>query len=221
MRISHSIDELAKKIWDYHLMRYALEKADCILVLGSNDTRVAEWGATLFLDGWAPLLVFSGTGAGHKNDLLATGWDLPEAEIFAEIAIKRGVPKDKILVENYSENTGENILFTKELLKSRGINLQKFILVQKPYMERRAYATFKKLWPEKEVIITSPPISYEEYPAGAISKEILVNIMVGDLQRIKLYAEKGFQIPQEIPEDVWKAYEKLVELGYMKHLVRE
>ena len=45
--------------------------------------------------------------------------------------------------------------------------------------------------------------------------------MAGDLQRIKLYAQKGFQIPQEIPINVWDAYEKLVETGYTKHLVKE
>ena len=45
--------------------------------------------------------------------------------------------------------------------------------------------------------------------------------MVGDLQRIKLYPAKGFQIFQEIPDDVWQAYERLIELGYDKDLVAE
>jgi len=44
--------------------------------------------------------------------------------------------------------------------------------------------------------------------------------MIGDLQRIKLYPEKGFQIYQEIPGDVWQAYEQLVKLGFDKHLIR-
>ena len=213
-------DVAAKKVWDYLLLHQRIERADCILVLGSNDMRVAEWSAKLFLDGWAPLLIFSGTGFGHKekNDLLATDWNEPEAEIFAKIVVQMGVPREKILIEDKSTNTGENILFTRELLKEKNIHPQKFILVQKPYMERRAYATFKKLWPGKEVIVTSPRISYEDYPTDAIPKEMLINIMVGDLQRITLYAKKGFQIPQEIPKDVWEAYEKLVEWGYTKHL---
>ena len=46
--------------------------------------------------------------------------------------------------------------------------------------------------------------------------------MVGDLQRVRgPYPERGFQIPQEIPDDVWKAFEVLVEAGYNQHLVRE
>ena len=53
------IDELARKIWDYHHLNHTLEKTDIILALGSNDLRVAEYAAELYLQGWAPLLLFS------------------------------------------------------------------------------------------------------------------------------------------------------------------
>jgi uncharacterized SAM-binding protein YcdF (DUF218 family) len=132
-----------------------------------------------------------------------------------------GVPKDAILVENKSSNTGENILFTQQLLASRGIDPKTFIVVQKPYMERRSYATFKKHWPDKELIVTSPRISFEDYPNEEIPLERVINIMVGDLQRIKIYPAKGFQVYQEIPHEVWSAYEKLVVMGFDKHLVTD
>jgi len=35
-----------------------------------------------------------------------------------------------------------------------------------------------------------------------------------------VYAAKGFQIHQEIPDDVWTAYEELIAAGYDKHLIR-
>ena len=54
-----------------------------------------------------------------------------------------------------------------------------------------------------------------------ISKDDVINIIVGDLQRMKEYPEKGFQIVQKIPESVWQAYEKLVDLGYNKHLMKK
>ena len=44
--------------------------------------------------------------------------------------------------------------------------------------------------------------------------------VVGDLQRIRLYPEKGFQIRQEIPDDVWAAYEVLVDSGYDRYLAK-
>lgn len=74
---------------------------------------------------------------------------------------------------------------------------------------------------EKEIIVTSPQISFEEYPNEEISEDGMINIMVGDLQRIKIYPQKGFQVPQEIPANVWDAYKQLVVAGYTKQLVKE
>ena len=208
---------LAKTLWDYHQMNHALEKTDCILVLGSHDLRVAERGAELYLDKWAPLLILSG-GLGNFTQGM---WTEPEADQFARIAMNMGVPQKAILVENQSTNTGENILFTQRLLTERGLDPKSFIVVQKPYMERRSYATFKKHWPDKKLLVTSPQISFDEYPIPDIPLERVINIMVGDLQRIIEYPRKGFQIKQEVPEHVLSAYETLIELGYDKHLMKQ
>ncbi len=218
--LSPGIRKLVEKVWAYHQLGHPLSKADAILVLCSHDIGVAERGAELFLDGWAPLLIFSG-GLGSITSHL---WTDPEADQFAAIAERMGVPRKNILTENRSTNTGENVLFTKRLLAERGLDPQSFILVQKPYMERRSFATFRKQWPEKRVVVTSPQVSLDEYLArysnDVLSTEDVVSIMVGDLQRVKLYAEKGFQIPQDIPADVWDAYEALVAAGYDRCLVR-
>jgi uncharacterized SAM-binding protein YcdF (DUF218 family) len=215
--ISNKTLQLAAKLWDYHQMHHALEKADCILVLGSHDLRVAERAAQLYLEGWAPMIIFSG-GLGNFTKEM---WTETEADQFAAIAISMGVPKEAILIENKSTNTGENIVFTQQLLSQKNLNPQSFIVVQKPYMERRSYATFKQHWPAKKLIVTSPQISFEAYPTEQIPLERVINIMVGDLQRIKFYPEKGFQVAQEIPADVWQAYEQLVASGFNKHLMRE
>ena len=50
----------AKKLWEYHHLNHTPANADYILVLGSHDLRVAERGAELYLQGWAPILIFSG-----------------------------------------------------------------------------------------------------------------------------------------------------------------
>ena len=194
-----------------------MEKVDCILALGSHDLRVPERAADLYLQGFAPLVIMSG-GLGNFTQEI---WTEKEADKFAAIAIEKGVPEEAILIENNSTNTGENILFTQNLLKEKGLDLQSFIVVQKPYMERRSYATFKKHWPGKKLFVTSPQISFDEYPNEEIPLERVINIMVGDLQRIKFYPGKGFQIYQQIPEKVWKAYERLIELGFDKHLMKE
>lgn len=213
--VSNETLALAQTLWDYHHVNHTLQQADCILVLGSHDLRVAERGAELYLQGWAPTLIFSG-GLGRLTQDL---WKDAEADKFASVAVEMGVPESAIYIENKSTNTGENIQFTQQLLKANGLAPETFIVVQKPYMERRSYATFKKHWPDKQLFVTSPQLSLQDYPNAEITLEEVIHIMVGDLQRIKVYPEKGFQIFQEIPDDVWKAYEQLVALGYTDHLV--
>lgn len=215
------IKALAEKLWDYHRLNHQLAPADAILVLCSHDERVAERGAQLFLEGFAPLLIYAG-GQGAITQRL---WNEPEAERFARIAIRMGVPHDSILIESKSTNTGENVQFTRKLVAERGIDPQKFIVVQKPYMERRSYATFLRYWPEKQVVVTSPQVSFADYLAeythSSLSPDDVIGIMCGDLQRIRFYPALGYQIAQEIPDDVWRAFEQLVEAGYDKYLIRE
>jgi uncharacterized SAM-binding protein YcdF (DUF218 family) len=215
------IRQLAEKLWAYHRLNHQLSRSDAILVLCSHDKAVARRGANLFLEGWAPLLIFSG-GLGSITKHL---WREPEANQFAEIAMGMGVPRESILIENRSTNTGENVRFTRELLADRGLNPETFIVVQKPYMERRSYATFRKVWPEKQIIVTSPQVSLDEYLASycneTLSPADVISIMVGDLQRLRLYPAKGFQISQDIPDDVWGAYEELVEAGFDRHLIAD
>jgi len=212
--MSSHTDALAKKIWDYLQMRQPLEKADCILALGSYDARVAEKAAELWKQKWAPYIIFSG-GTGRTTE----DFPKPEAEVFADVAMAAGVPADKIIIENKSTNTGANIELSFKLLAEKKLDPQKIIIVTKPYMERRAYTVFKKLQPAKEAICASPDIAFEHMAYDRFSKEDIISIMVGDLQRIKIYPEKGYQIPQDIPADVWDAYTKLVDLGYNESLI--
>jgi uncharacterized SAM-binding protein YcdF (DUF218 family) len=215
--MDREILELAQVLWDYHTLNQPLEKSDCILTLGSYDTIVAKRSAELYQQGLAPLLIFSGKSAGWTEK-----WPLSEARTFANIAIACGVPKDHILIEERSTNTGENIEFTKQLLADANLDPQRFIIVQKPYMERRAYTTFKKRWPEKDILVTSPQLPMEEYfKASDVPTEYIINGMVGDLQRIKEYPARGFSIPQEIPDHVWSAYTKLIEKGYTTRLIKD
>jgi len=213
--VTTSIDRDARIIWDYHHVHHALAPAECIIVLGSHDTRVAERGADLFLAGWAPLIVFSGNLGALTREI----WDRPEAEIFAEVAAARGVPRERMLLEPRSTNTAENVRFTRALLAERGIHPRKAIAVQKPYMERRTLATFRQNWPELDVIVTSPQIDFDDYPSESIRREDFIHIMMGDLQRLIVYGERGWSAPQEIPREVMDAYERLLAAGYTRRLI--
>lgn len=210
------IDRLGKTIWDYSVLNQELEPAHAILAMGSMDLRVAKRAAEVWKQGLAPLIVASG-GLGR---LTSKVWAESEAKKFAEAMYKAGVPKENVLIEDKSTNVGENFNFSIDLLRSKSIEPKKIIVVTKTYMERRAYATAKKLFPEIDFMVTSPNLSYEQYSNSEISKEDMINIMVGDLQRIKIYPDKGFTIPQRIPAEVESAMERLIALGYDKQTIK-
>lgn len=216
-------DQAIKIIWDYMHLNHQLKKADVIFVLGSRDIRVAEYAAELYLDGWAPLVLFSGSGDVHNHKPGRERFvGSTEADVFAEIAKSKGVPEEAMLIENKSQNTGDNYTFAISLLKEKGINPEIVIAVQKPYMERRTYATGKIHWPKIELIVTSPQIPVEEYPNESNDQnEHWLHAMVGDLQRIKEYPAKGFQVEQDIPDEVRDAYEYLVDQGYTNRLIQK
>jgi uncharacterized SAM-binding protein YcdF (DUF218 family) len=213
------IDTDARIIWDYLQLHQTPKKSDAIFVFCSMDTRVAERAAELFNQGMADTMLISG-GLGKLSKNV---FDTSEAEVFSDIVKNLGVPADRIITEGKATNTGENILFTFRLLQEKNIMFNSFILVQKPYMERRTYAAFMKQWPRSQVniCVTSPQISYGDYFNAMCPRELVLNVMVGDLQRIKVFPKLGFQIEQDIPTKVWGAYKALVAQGYDKHLLKD
>jgi len=198
-------------------------KADAVIALGSNDLRVANRAADLFLDGFGERLILTG-GVGALTVGLYGG--VSEAEAFARVAEAKGVSRTDMLIEGTSTNTGENIKFTYQLLLEDSHHWQRYnmpshvILVQKPFMERRTWATFVKQWPVKthvpRIYVTSPRISLDEYATGEPGLTIrdIIATMMGDLQRIAIYPAKGFQEFQEIPQDVWESLKTLITLGF-------
>ena len=210
-----SDDELAKILWDYNCMETPLHRCDAILALGSHDVRVAERAAELYLQGYAAWLIFSG-GYGALTQGI---FQQPEAQVFAETARRMGVPGAAMLIEDQSSNTGENIRFTKNLVEQNGLSVHTLILVQKPYMLRRAYATLRMHWHGLQVAVCGPQIGYDEYPNQQISRQQMINIIVGDTQRIRIYPALGYQIDQDMPDEVWSACQELIRRGYTQRLV--
>ncbi|MCX8239796.1 MAG: YdcF family protein [Verrucomicrobiales bacterium] len=208
-------DEAAEIVWNYHLMGHEIGPADLIWALGSHDLRVADRVAELWHAGMAPWVVMSG-GLGNFTEGV---FEKPEAELFAERAIELGVPEEVILIENESTNTGENVMFTRRVLAEKSIGVSNLIAVQKPYMERRTFATICKQWEGLEVRVTSPQLTMDEYCRGFILREELIHIMVGDLQRILEYPARGFITRQDLGGEVMEAFNFLIDSGFRGHLL--
>ena len=56
--------------------------------------------------------------------------------------------------------------------------------------------------------------------AVAGTDETTISLMVGDLQRLRVYAEMGFQAPVEVPDEIWSAYDRLVAAGYDQYVIK-
>ena len=207
-------------IWDYLCLHQAPQKADVIVGFGNFNEDIPRRAAELYLQGYAPKILFTG-GLGRNTVGL-----LPESEAarFARVAMSCGVPEEAIIKEDKSTNTAENIHFTKALLEELNVPHDHILGVHQPFMERRINAAMGVYWPEQRFSVTSPQVTIPEYleaaKAQGITENASISVIVGDFQRMKLYADKGWQLPQEIPDTAWEAFHRLVALGYDKQLAK-
>lgn len=207
-------------IWDFLCLKEAPRKADVIVGFGNFNEDIPRRAAELYLQGYAPKILFTG-GLGRNTVGL-----LPESEAdrFARVAISCGVPDEAIIREDKSTNTAENIIFTRKLLEDLNIPHDHILGVHQPFMERRITAAMGVYWPEQSFSVTSPQVTIPQYLEAAkmqgITENASISVIVGDFQRMKLYADKGWQLPQEIPQAAWDAFDRLVALGYDKQLAK-
>ena len=204
----------AQRIWDYHQMNHVLRPVDIGIGLGSHDLGVAAFAAQLFHQGLFPTLVFTGANSPTTAARLPRG----EALHYRDHAIDLGVPAKAILVEPLATNTGQNISLTRDLLAARGEPVESVLLMSKPYMERRAFATCQKLWPEVQIVCACEPIELVNYINGIGDAGLVLDMLVGDLQRVIEYPALGFAVEQQVPDEVHAAFERLIDAGYTRRL---
>lgn len=207
-------------LWDYLGMHQEPQKADCIVGFGNFNDNIARRAAELYHQGYAKRILFTGGLGRNTRGLLPE----PEAARFARVAVECGVPPEAVLQEDKSTNTKENILFTRNMLTELGLPHDHILGVHQPFMERRICAALGVYWPEVKITVTSPQVTIQEYLADAerqgITENAAISVIVGDFQRMELYAQKGYQLPQQIPQEAWEAFRQLVAMGYDKQLAK-
>jgi uncharacterized SAM-binding protein YcdF (DUF218 family) len=214
-----AVHDAVRRLWNFHCLGHREAHADAIICFGGNDLRVAVHAAELMLRGCARWLVVSG-GVAHQNDLLRTSFTGTESSAFAQVALQHGVPAAWLLEEPAATNTAENLRCSRQLIQSMGLNVSSLLLVCKPHMQRRILATAAVELPEIPYRAASFTMSIDEYCNNDFSESYVAQLMVGDLQRLELYAARGFSAAQRVPTDVRDAWQTLVDAGYDKHLVR-
>ncbi|MGW5008070.1 YdcF family protein [Streptomyces parvulus] len=204
-----------RRLWDYHQMGHTPRPCSVAIGLGSHDLGVADTVAELYERGMAPQIVFTGATSPTTRERMPRG----EAVHYRERALELGVPSSAILVESRARNTGDNIRFSRELLEEAGVDVSSVLLISKPYEERRAYATARKLWPDVEIISASSPMTLNEYVDSLGDARMVIDMLVGALQRLLVYPEQGYLISQPVPADVIEAYERLCRSGFTSRLL--
>lgn len=152
--INHLLDRpLAKILWDYNHMNQPLRRADFLFIMCSYNLDVADYADILFMQKMGKHIVVSG-GIAHQDDLLRPTWDEPEAIVFKNRLMELGGKEENITIEDKATNCGENVRFTKAIIEKKKPDFTTGLILQKPYMERRAYATACKQWPEIDWQVT-------------------------------------------------------------------
>lgn len=203
-------------IWDYHQMHHELRPCSVGICLGGPDPNLAPFAVDLYERGLFPKLLFTGA---NSPDTLAFYPD-GEAVGCRDVALRLGVPDEAILVEPCATNTGQNITLARQLLDEHDVPVSSVLLISMPYMQRRAYATFRKAWPEVDVVCASEPIEFDDYAKTIGEPAVALDMILGDLQRVMEYPKKGFAIEQDVPEGVQAAYQRLVTAGYTSRLAK-
>ena len=213
--LSYEVRADVETLWRYHDMHHELRPCDVGIGLGSHDLGVAVGATRLFQAGLFPWIVFTGANAPTTVERFPRG----EAVHYREYAVDQGVPPEAILVEPRATNTAENLKFSRALLAERRIPVESVLIMSRPYQQRRAYATCRLVWPEVEVVCASNPLELDDYVRSIGDARRVVDMLVGDTQRIEVYAQRGFAIPQEMPDEVQAAFERLVAAGYTSRLI--
>ena len=218
--MKESIKKDVETLWEFLCLDTKEEKADCIIGLGSILRSVPLKCAELYNQKLGNYIIFSGNcGKGTEGIISKT-----EAEIFEDIAISANVPKKDILTENKATNTYENFKYIKQVLEENKLNPQSFLIVGKPYQERRAQAIANIELASKTFRIASFKIdldSFLEYVQsnGLMSVDDVINEIVAEVNIALVAPKYGVQSAESLSEAVLLSYQNLINAGYNRYLI--
>ncbi len=215
-------------------------EAQAIVLLGNAVLPTLERAFTLARDRQLPLWL-SG-GAGHSTVWLARALarracyariataGRAEADVMRDMAVQVwNLPERQIHVENASSHTGENAVFTDRLMTERGFTPERVILMQDPLLQRRAAATFQRVWrdrPRPPVVVNHPGHQPHLGPDGRLAGdeppwpfERFFSLLMGEVPRLRDDTRgygpegQGFIAHVDVPDDVEGAWRRLLQRG--------
>ncbi|MBS3770995.1 MAG: YdcF family protein [Bacteroidales bacterium] len=203
----------ACKVFDYLYLRDDNQRVDAVLGFGHFDMKIPHTCGKLYQEGYAPKIIFTGGVGAGTADLKKKEAQVFRDELYAHFP---DIPEEDLLIEDQSTNTGENIYFLKEMAFrqwpehnfSKGVS--SVMLVCNAARQRRTWLTWKKILPEVHAINCPPETAFKQEQELFRSKgRTLENLLLGEMERILNYPDKGFTVEEEVPQDVYSAYQVL------------
>jgi uncharacterized SAM-binding protein YcdF (DUF218 family) len=133
-----------------------LEKADAIVAISGDTGARTNTAVSLWKQGFAPLIVFSGSAIDPDS--------VSSAEIMRREALRQGVPENAMIIEPASATTDENATEVAKLMVAR--KLRSAILVTSPYHQRRADLLFKRAFEPAGLVLRNYPARDLEWDAN-------------------------------------------------------
>lgn len=173
------------------------ESADCIIVLGS--LKAAKYRIPVAVDVY---------NAGRSGTIVLCGGKIrnfpegnyTEAEHMRQAALQLGVKDSNIILENASENTVENILFSLiTLQRAFWLNkVRKVLLITTAYHMRRSLAIARYLYPEHITVLPCPAndrhTTRENWMNNEVGRDRARKEAVKLIQYVKTGVIRDFQI---------------------------
>lgn len=128
----------------------ACAPADAIVAISGGDTDArAREAISLYKQGWAPVIIFSGAALDKQG--------ASNAAAMAAQAVGERVPRDAILLDEASVNTADNASQVRAIVEQKGY--KRIILVTSPYHQRRASIEFDRRLGDITSIVNHPTSS--------------------------------------------------------------
>ena len=205
---------LAKDIFEYlYISSDSIPHADVIIGFGHFDLKIPQQCGRLYQHGAAERIIFTGGIGSGTADL-----GKAEAVAFAEELRKTypSLPDDIVILEDSSTNTSENIQFTIQKLQTHYPNftfnnqIVEAILVANAYRQRRVFLTCRRNLPQVRFYNAPPKTAFEEeFQLFSSKEQDLIDLLIGEIDRLIRYGEKGYLLQEKIPEDI---YSKCLQL---------
>lgn len=166
------------------------ERADAIMVVGSSDPAAAELAADLWKRNYASYVLIGGgvsiksgkfPGPKTKQDIYTEDYRT-EFEFYRDVLMRNGVPEKVILGEDRSGFTRENARFAAQILKERGLAIDRALLVCKGFHARRCLMFYQSEMPWVEFRVI-PYAGFSVTRENWFLSEYGIMRVIGELRR--------------------------------------